>query len=162
MTTQPQQVWLTQEGYNRLQAELAHLTGDAREAVVRRIEDARSEGDLKENGGYHAAKEEQGKQEARVRQLQQLLRDAKVGEAASDGTAGLGTIIEVRFSGDTSTERYLLGSREDSGSGVEVLSPQSSIGKNVVGHKAGDTVTYEAPNGRSVSLELVSVTPYSG
>ena len=162
MTTQPQQVWLTQEGYNRLQAELAHLTGDAREAVVRRIEDARSEGDLKENGGYHAAKEEQGKQEARVRQLQQLLRDAKVGEAPSDGTAGLGTIIEVRFSGDTSTERYLLGSREDSGSGVEVLSPQSSIGKNVVGHKAGDVVTYEAPNGRSVSLELVSVTPYSG
>ena len=162
MTTQPQQVWLTQEGYNKLQAELEHLTGDARESVVRRIEEARSEGDLKENGGYHAAKEEQGKQEARVRQLQQLLRDAKVGEAPSDGTAGLGTIIEVRFSGESSTERYLLGSREDSGSGVEVLSPQSLIGKNVVGHQAGDTVAYEAPNGRSISLELVSVRPYSG
>lgn len=162
MTTQPQQVWLTQDAYDRLQAELEHLTGDAREAVVRRIEEARSEGDLKENGGYHAAKEEQGKQEARVRQLKQLLRDAQVGEASTDGSAGPGTVIEVRFAGDTATERYLLGSREDIGSGIEVLSPQSPIGQAVGGHRPGEKLSYHTPNGRSIDIELVSVEPYSG
>jgi transcription elongation factor GreA len=73
--------WLTQEAHDRLAAELAELSTHGREEIAKRIESAREEGDLKENGGYHAAKDEQGKQEARIRQLTELLRTAQVGEA---------------------------------------------------------------------------------
>src|SRR3978361_1444684 len=96
-----QQVWLTQAAYERLQSEYEHLSGPGRAEIVYRINEAREEGDLKENGGDHAAREEQRKQEARSRQLEQLLRNAKVGEApASDGKAGPGMVVEVRFAGD--------------------------------------------------------------
>src|ERR687890_2895012 len=104
--------WLTQEAYDRLKAELEHLSGPARAEISARIGAARAEGDLKENGGYHAAKEEQGKMEARIRQLTQLLRDARVGEApTSAGVAGPGMVVEVVYDGDDEPERFLIGSR---------------------------------------------------
>src|SRR3954470_21891646 len=93
--------WLTQEAYDRLKAELAELSGPARAEVVQRISSAREEGDLRENGGYHAAKDEQGKLEARIRQLTQLLREAKDGEApTAAGIAGPGMVVTVKFQGD--------------------------------------------------------------
>src|SRR4051794_18137263 len=93
--------WLTQEAYDRLKAELEHLSGPARAEVTQRIAAARAEGDLKENGGYHAAKDEQGKMEARIRQLTQLLRGAKVGAppAAAAGVAGAGMVVTVDYGG---------------------------------------------------------------
>jgi transcription elongation factor GreA len=158
-----QQVWLTQEAYDRLRDEHEHLSGPGRAEIVYRINEAREEGDLKENGGYHAAKEEQGKQEARIRQLEQLLRDAKVGEAPpSDGKAGPGMIVEVRFPGDTETERFVLGSREDHSTPLTIYSPQSPLGSAVTGHGPGDKVDYALPNGRKASVEIVSVEPYTG
>ncbi len=81
MSNDAQVTFLTQDAYDRLHNELEHLSTTGREEIAKRIEAAREEGDLKENGGYHAAKDEQGKQEARIRTLQQLLKDAKVGEA---------------------------------------------------------------------------------
>src|SRR4051795_7124976 len=91
--------WLTQEAHDRLKAELEHLSGPARAEISERIGAARAEGDLKENGGYHAAKDEQGKMEARIRQLTQLLREAKVGQppAADAGVAGPGMVVTVKF-----------------------------------------------------------------
>jgi transcription elongation factor GreA len=158
-----QQVWLTQDAYDRLRSEFEHLSGPGRAEIVYRINEAREEGDLKENGGYHAAKEEQGKQEARIRQLEQLLRDAKVGEAPpSDGKAGPGMVVEVRFPGDTETERFVLGSREDHSTPLTVYSPQSPLGSALTGHGPGEKVDYSLPNGRKASVEIVSVEPYSG
>jgi transcription elongation factor GreA len=157
-----QQVWLTQDAYDRLNSEYQHLSGPGRAEITSRISAAREEGDLKENGGYHAAKEEQGKQEARIRQLEQLLRNAKVGSApANDGKAGPGMIVEVRFAGDTGTERFVLGSREDHSTSVVVYSPQSPVGLAVTGHGPGETVTYATPNGASTSLEIIAVEPYT-
>ena len=93
--------WLTQEAYNQLKAELDHLSGPARTEIAAKIAAAREEGDLRENGGYHAAKEEQGKQELRVRQLTQLLENAKVGEApAADGAVAPGMVVTIAFDGD--------------------------------------------------------------
>ncbi|HMA45597.1 MAG TPA: transcription elongation factor GreA [Frankiaceae bacterium] len=156
-----QQVWLTREAYDRLQAELDHLSGPGRAEITARIEAARAEGDLRENGGYHAAKEEQGKQEARIRQLTELLRNARVGEPPPfDGRTGPGTVVEVRFPGEDTTERFLIGSREDSPASLEVYSPQSPLGRAVTGHGPGETVSYTLPNGRSVSVTIVSVEPY--
>jgi transcription elongation factor GreA len=159
----PVTTFLTQEAFDRLQAELAELEGPTRAAVVDRIETAREEGDLKENGGYHAAKEEQGKLEARIRQLTLLLRSAAVGSAtADDGTAGPGTIVTVRFAGDTGTEKFLVGSREESAVDVDVYSPQSPIGQAVTGHRAGDSVSYVTPAGKTIGLEILDVAALHG
>ena len=156
-----QTTWLTQEAHDRLSAELEDSTGPRRADIVAKIEAAREEGDLKENGGYHAAKDEQGKLEARIRQLTQLLRDAKVGEAPPDnGIAGPGMVVEVRYE-DGDTERFLIGSREDKAA-VPVYSANSPLGLALTGATAGDSVSYTLPGGGSVTVELVSAQPYTG
>jgi transcription elongation factor GreA len=157
------QTWLTQEAYDRLRAELAEMEGPIRQNVVAKIAAAREEGDLKENGGYHAAKEEQGKLEARIRQLGQLLRDAKVGAApvAAD-KAMAGTVVTVRFEGDDDDEKFLLGSREDRIEGLQIYSPSSPLGRAVLGHAKGDVVTYQMPRGGTMNLTVVDVEPYVG
>jgi transcription elongation factor GreA len=158
--------WLTQEAYDRLKAELEQKSGPGRADIVAKIEAARDEGDLKENGGYHAAKEEQGKLEARIRQLTVLLRDAKVGEApTTSGVAGPGMVVEVRFEGDDEPERFLIGSREDNthgDEGLEVYSAQSPLGLALTGAKIGETVEYTLPNGKQMKVEVLAATPYVG
>ena len=137
MTETATQSFLTQEAFDRLSAELAHLSGEGRTEIAKRIEAAREEGDLKENGGYHAAKEEQGKMEARIRQLTQLLENAKVGETPKDnGVVEPGMIVTVEMFGDEET--FLLGHREiKDDSGLEVFSEQSPLGKAINGKKVG-------------------------
>ena len=157
--------WLTQEAYDRLQQELEQLMGPARAEIAKRIDAARQEGDLSENGGYHAAKEEQGKQEARIHQLQHLFQRAKVGEVPpDDGVVEPGMIVEVRFKGDADVETFLLGSRElaalDRSVELEVYSTASPLGRAINGRKAGEKVTYEAPNGRKLEVQIVSAKPY--
>src|SRR3954452_301248 len=156
--------WLTQEAYDRLKAELDRLSGPARAEISQRIGAARAEGDLKENGGYHAAKEEQGKMEARIRQLTQLLREAKVGQppAAQAGVAGPGMVVTVRFS-DGDEETFLIGSREEAAvSDITVYSAQSPLGVALTGVKPGESASYTAPNGREIAVELVDAKPYTG
>jgi transcription elongation factor GreA len=157
------ETWLTQDAYDRLQAEHDRLV-EARPEVSRMIERAREEGDLRENGGYHAAKEEQGKQEARIRQLEQLLRTARVGEApTSAGVAGPGMVVTVRFEGDDEPERFLLGSREDHVDGdLEIYSVASPLGKALTGTPVGQTVSYDLPNGRQMKVELLDAAPFAG
>ena len=155
MSNDTQATWLTQEAHDRLKAELDELSGEGRAEIARRIEAAREEGDLKENGGYHAAKDEQGKLEARIRQLTQLLRDAKVG-----GTVEPGTVVTAVIAGDAST--FLVGSREivADGSDLTVYSPVSPVGAAIVGLKAGDKATYTAPNGKEIAVEVVKIERY--
>jgi transcription elongation factor GreA len=159
------QTWLTQDAYDRLNAELEHLSGPGRTEITARIAAARAEGDLKENGGYHAAKDEQGKMEARIRQLNQLLRDAKVGTppSADAGVAGPGMVVTVRFVDGGDEETFLIGSREESAvTDVSVYSAQSPLGLALTGAKPGETRSYTAPNGREIALELLDVAPFSG
>jgi transcription elongation factor GreA len=155
--------WLTQDAYDRLSQELDRLIA-ARPAMAKEINDRREEGDLKENGGYHAAREEQGKQEGRIVQLQTLLRSAKVGEApVNDGVAGPGMFVTVRFDGDDDDEQFLIGSREEAETaGVEVYSAASPLGKALTGAAEGDTVEYETPNGKIMKVRLVSAKPFTG
>ncbi|MFW6204213.1 MAG: transcription elongation factor GreA [Actinomycetota bacterium] len=157
--------WLTQEAYDKLRDELDYLMGPGRAETAKRIEDARGEGDLAENGGYHAAKEEQGHREARIRQLQALLQRAKVGETPpDDGVVEPGMIVEIRFAGDEEIETFLLGSRElsalDESLDLEVYSPQSPLGAAISGRRAGETVSYETPTGATVKVEIVGAKPY--
>lgn len=156
--------WLTQEAYDRLTAELEHLSGPGRVELAAKIEEARQEGDLKENAGYHAAKEEQGKQELRIRQLKGLLENARVGVAPADnGVVSQGMIVTVAFDGDKDdTMTFLLGSREDVGDGMEIYSPASPLGTAINGKKIGDSGSYELPNGRTMDVEILEVKPYTG
>ena len=155
--------WLTQEAYDRLKAELDHLSGPGRVEIAKKIEAAREEGDLKENGGYHAAKDQQGMQEARIRQLTHILENARVGEPPrTDGVVGPGMTVTVRFQGDDEEVTFLLASREESGSPIDVYSPKSPLGEAISGKKVGETATYSLPNGRSSSVEIIDAVPYNG
>ena len=155
------ETWLTQEAFDRRSAELSQLENEGRTEIAKKIESAREEGDLKENGGYHAAKEEQGKMEARIRVLTELLRHAKVGEATADGVVGSGSVITATILGDE--EVFLLGSREIVGedSDLDVYSEGSPLGAAILGHKVGDTVLYTAPNGKEITVTIDKVEAYS-
>ena len=152
--------WLTQEAFDRRKAELEQLEGEGRLEIAKKIELAREEGDLKENGGYHAAKEEQGKIEARIRVLTELLRHAVVGEAPqSSGVVEPGTVITATVLGDDET--FLLGSREIVGDAdLDVYSEGSPLGVAIMGLKVGDETSYLAPNGKSIPVKIVKVETY--
>ncbi|MEV0370483.1 transcription elongation factor GreA [Streptomyces sp. NPDC050636] len=154
--------WLTQEAYDQLKAELEYLSGPARAEITEKIQAAREEGDLKENAGYHAAKEEQGKQELRVRQLTQLLQSAKVGEApAANGVVAPGMVVTIAFDGDPDdTLSFLLASREYASSDIETYSPQSPLGTGVNGKKVGAEAAYELPNGKTATVKILDAKPY--
>ncbi len=152
--------WLTQDAHDRLSKELEELIAH-RPVIAKEINDRRQEGDLRENGGYHAAREEQGKQEGRILQLRELLRTAHVGEApVSNGVAGPGMVVEVSF-GDDGVEKFLIGSREESETaGIDVYSAASPLGKALTGAREGDTVEYETPTGKTMKVTLVSATAF--
>ena len=155
--------WLTQEAYDRLKSELDYLSGEGRTEIAKKIEAAREEGDLRENGGYHAAKEEQGKQESRVLQIQHILDNSRVGDPPrTDGVVGPGMTVTVRFAGDDDEVTFLLASREESGSPIDVYSPRSPLGSAIAGKKVGETATYTMPNGRAASVEILEAVPYGG
>ncbi|CAM5545658.1 transcription elongation factor GreA [Streptomyces xanthochromogenes] len=156
--------WLTQEAYNQLKAELEYLSGPARTEIAVKIAAAREEGDLRENGGYHAAKEEQGKMELRVRQLTQLLEHAKVGEApAADGVVAPGMLVTIAFDGDPDdTLEFLMASREYASTEIETYSPQSPLGSGVNGKKVGENAEYELPNGKKASVKILAAVPFNG
>lgn len=158
-------VWVTQDAYDRLSTELDHLRGPVRAEITQRIAEARDEGDLKENGGYHAARDEQGKVEARVRQLEDLLRRAKVGETPpDDGVVEAGMVVTIAFEGDDSdTETFLLGSREllslDDSVELDIYSPNSPLGEAIVGRSAGETTSYETPTGATITIKILKARP---
>ena len=154
--------WLTQEAYDRLKDELARISTNGREEIVARIAAAREEGDLKENGGYHAAREEQGKLEARIRQLTAMLENAEVGSAPQGASeeVTLGSMVTVEMSGDRI--EFLLGSREIAAESVKVFSEKSPLGAAVLGKKIGESTEYLLPNGKSNTVKIVAVNPYLG
>ena len=147
--------WLTQEAADRLSAELSALETTGRSEVVKKIEAARAEGDLKENGGYHAAREEQGKLEARIRQLKALLENAEIGTPKGEaGQVSPGMKVKVEIMGNQM--EFLLGSREISTGDLDVYSEQSPLGSAVMGAKLGDTRTYTAPNGKVMTVKVIA------
>lgn len=146
-------ILLTQEAYDKLKEELAHREGEYREEITERIAAARAEGDLSENGGYQAAREEQGKNEGRINELIVKLRNAKILQAPKDGTVGNGSLVTLQIAG--STMQYVLGSRDIAvATEYDVISPESPIGAAIMGAHEGDTVTYTAPNGREISVVI--------
>ena len=160
MSSQPNGAWLTQDAYDRLSQELAELEGPGRTEIAERIAAARDEGDLKENGGYHAAREEQGKMEARITDLKRLLTNAVVGESPKDdGVVEPGMVVTITMAGSERT--FLLGNREIAeGTDLEVYSTDSPLGSALHGAKVGEAIDYTAPNGKSFPIDILKVLPY--
>lgn len=161
MTDTAAVTWLTQEAHDRLKAELDELSGPGRADITGKIASARDEGDLKENGGYHAAREEQGKIEARIRELTAKLRNVEIGTPLDDGVVEQGMVVTALVAGDTMT--FLLGSREIAGSThIDVYSPTSPLGSAINGRSVGDKVTYTTPNGKEIPVEILAAKPFQG
>ena len=141
---------LSRPAYDKLRAEFEDLTTRGRIDVANKIELAREEGDLKENAGYHAAKDEQGHMEGRIRQLEHLLEVAEIVDGVS--------VYTVLYDGDSEdmAERYVIGNMEEQIDGADVISAGSPLGAALRDAKPGDTVTYEAPNG-SLSVSVLKV-----
>ena len=162
MTSSNEATWLTKEAHDRLSDELVYLLDVARKDIARKIQEAREEGDLKENGGYHAAKEEQGKIEARISRLESLLAGAQVGEAPeANGVVSQGMIVKISLRGNEM--EFLLGSAEIAeGTDIEVYSPDSPLGSAIMGSKVGEKTTFFAPNGREMEVEILNVRHFEG
>ena len=160
-------IWLTPEAYAKLREEYEYISGEGREIISKRIGQAREEGDLSENAGYHAAREEQAQNEYRIRQLKAVLENAEVGEAGQrNDTVRPGTTVTIAYDGDPDdTDTFLLGSREllglDQSVDTSVYSPQSPVGAAVLGHKVGDEVTYVAPSGRTISITITTIEGFT-
>ena len=145
-----------------LRSEIEELEGPRRAEVVAAIKKAREFGDLSENGDYHAAKDEQGHMEGRIRQLEHIIEHAEVlGEHyhAEHGRAHEGCIVTVLFDGDSPdrAETYVLGHPEEQHRGIDVLTAASPLGSALIGATEGDVVTYKAPSGRDLSVRVVKV-----
>ena len=153
-----QQQRLTRAAYERLRTELAELSGPTKIKLTEQVAKARALGDLSENADYHAAREELGKVNGRIMQLERLLEEAEIVDAAASDRAEYGVVVSLRFDGADDDEKFLIGSIEERPDAHEVISPTSPLGQAVLGAKVGDVVRYEAPAG-SVEVKLVSVSP---
>jgi transcription elongation factor GreA len=150
---------LSQQAYDRLCSELEERSTTRRKELSLWIERAREHGDLRENADYHAAKDEHGLNEARIRQLEAMLKDAVVIEGNDDsGTVQPGFLVDMRYAGDDDVMTYLVGSIEERHETYDVLSPNSPLGQAVLGKAPGDTVTYQGPK-RELSVTVVAVRP---
>jgi transcription elongation factor GreA len=148
---------LSQAAFDRLKAEHHDLTTRGRVEIARKIEAARELGDLSENGDYHAAKEEQGKMEGRIAHLAQMIENAEIVEADSSDVVSHGSVVGIRYEGDDDVERYLVGSIEERHDDLDVISPSSPLGAALLGSAPGDAVTFTAPTGAELKVEVVEV-----
>jgi len=149
---------LSRGAYERLQAEYEDLTTRGRIEIAQAIERARELGDLSENGDYQAAKDQQCHMEGRIRQLDSILNNCEIVEGAEEGVVGPGSVVTIVYAGDSDddAETYLIGHIEERDQ-LDVISPGSPLGEALMGHRAGDTVHYEAPTG-TLGVKILDVT----
>lgn len=163
MTQRPDQVWLSKDAYDRLRSELEDLKGPQRQKIADRLAQAREEGNLVESAEYQLAVEEQDQLEARIRHVEEALTSAQVGETPpNDGMVEPGMKVTVRFVDFDETETFLFGARELESHNITVYSPRSALGAAIDGKQRGDTVSYAAPNGKELRVEIVEAIPFEG
>jgi len=153
---------LTRDAYERLRGELDQLTTEGREHIAERLQHARELGDIRENAEFDAAKNEQGLMEARIRELERLLRDPDIMESPVDAEeAEPGVLVTVRpvDDDDDEDETFLLAaSKEERMDGTRTVSIDSPLGRALNGRRIGERVEYQAPGGK-FSYEILSLAP---
>jgi transcription elongation factor GreA len=144
--------FLTKEKKQELEKELLFLKTEKRSEILERLAFAKSLGDLSENAEYHSSKEDQGKNEARISQIEAILKDAIIVEANTDGTVGIGSTVELtkKESGDVKT--YQIVGSEEADLSAGKMSFDSPIGKAVMDKKKGDEVSVTTPKGETIYI----------
>jgi transcription elongation factor GreA len=155
------EVHLSPDAYQRLRKEADWRAGERRDEISQWIERAREHGDIRENADFDAAKNEQGHNEARIRQLEAILRASTVVEDAEGDVVAPGTVVEVRMGDEDATTHYLVGSIEERHDTYDVLSTSSPLGQALMGAAPGEIRSYEGPK-RTFEVEVVSVKPLAG
>ena len=163
-STEPQAHWLSKGAHAALTEQLEDMRGPQLAKIVAEISAARDEGDLKENGGYHAAREAQGLLVGEADALEALLRDSFTDVPPADGTVAPGTVVTYKFAGDgdDDAETFLLANIEMKAfaRGLDVFSTAAPLGAALLGHSAGDTVSYTGPTGREIKVEIIKAEPF--
>lgn len=152
------EVILTKEGLAQLEEELKHLKGPGRKELAARLKTAISYGDLKENSEYHSAKEDQSFMETRIMQLEKMLTKARIVDEADMDTSevNVGSLVvlnDLEF--DEKVEYRIVGPAEADVANNKI-SYESPLGKGLIGRKAGDTISIDAPMG-VIKYELLEI-----
>lgn len=150
------EIYLTQEGLDKVREELKKLKSEDRPEVIRAIKEARALGDLSENADYHAAREEQAVIETRIQELEALVEDALIIKENTNNVASLGATVEIKYLDDNETEEYKIVGSKEANPLENKISNESPIARAIDGKKKGAIVTVESPNGK-YSIEIVNV-----
>jgi transcription elongation factor GreA len=147
---------ITQAVFDRLEQELNELKNELRPQIVKRLAEARAEGDLKENGGYQAARAELRMLDTRIKALRGKIQQAEIIAGAKSDRVGVGAKIRAKIDGKT--QRFVLGDAEfRTVTDWPVFSNLSPLGQSIIGRKVGETITYTAPNGKLISVEILKI-----
>lgn len=151
---------MTAEGLQKLRAEYEHLVNTGRREMSQRIQAARELGDLRENAEYDTAKNDQGLMEARIRQIEDVLKRATIMEATDGGarqaTVTIGSTVTLDFDGEEET--YTIVSPVEAKPRDGRISNESPVGRALLGHKRGDKFDITMPNGRKVPAKIKTIT----
>ncbi len=149
------QMILTAEGYIQIEEELNELKTVRRPEIINAIKDARAQGDLSENADYDAARAAQAQVEARIKELEYRLEHSEIAQGDAQGLISVGSDVTVCDEDDEEDTYKIVGSAE-ADSFKNKISNESPLGRALMGHKKGETVTVEAPTG-SYKLKIVDV-----
>ena len=145
--TKQENVYLTQEGLDDLKKELDEYINVKRPENIQAIKEARALGDLSENAEYDAARNEQAQIEARIKQIEQMLEHVVIISGLSNDIVGIGNTIAIKYIDDDEEDEYKIVGSQEADPFESRISNESPIAKALLGHKVGDVVTVDSPNG---------------
>ena len=150
------EIKLTAAGFTEIEEELAKLREEDRPRIIQAIKEARAQGDLSENADYDAAREEQAKTESRIKDLEYMLEHATIVKEAKKGECGLGSTVTIEYVDDEDTDEYKIVGSLEANILENKISDESAMGAALCGHKVGDIVTIESPNG-TYDVKIVKI-----
>ena len=154
--SEKKKVFLTQEGFNEIKEELDNLINVKRPENIVAIKEARALGDLSENADYDAARNEQAEIEARIKKLESIIENVEIIDEVTTDEVGLGNTVKISYVGDDDEDEYKIVGSQEADPFESKISNESPIAKSLMGHKVGDVVSVESPNG-SYEVEIIEI-----
>ena len=154
--SEKKEIKLTAAGYAEIETELAKLREEDRPRIIQAIKEARAQGDLSENADYDAAREEQAKTESKIKELEYMLEHATIIKGTKKGVAGLGSKVTISYVDDDDEDEYMIVGSLEANILENKISDESAMGAALCGHKVGDVVTIESPNG-TYDVKIVKI-----
>ena len=150
-----QEIILTRDGREKLEAELAERKGERRDEIIERLKEARGFGDLSENAEYDAAREEQARNESRINEIEQILAVAKIADGDTMSVS-IGSTVEIEDEGGKRLSFKIVGTTQTNSLNHEI-SNESPAGRAMIGHVVGDHISFTAPSGKVREYTIVNI-----